>query len=152
MLSIYSTVTCVGRPATWPLTEHWLERHHVFMSSIMQYVLHYLGVWPARLRTRIDDATSCRKLKSMAANCANACTASIKRLSTPKTFWITPINAGMADLRCSNCFLYLFNGPVQCSCGDRLCGDCYNSFKSRWALRDPVLQTSMLQIHPRTVS
>jgi hypothetical protein len=39
----------------------------------------------------------------------------------------------MADLRCSNCSSYLFNGPVQCSCGDRLCGDCYNRFKSRWA-------------------
>ena len=40
--------------------------------------------------------------------------------------------AVMADLRCSSCSLYLFNSPVQCSCGDRLCGDCFNSLKSRW--------------------
>ena len=44
------------------------------------------------------------------------------------------LSAGMADLRCSKCSSYLFTGPVQCSCGDRLCGDCYHNFKSRWAV------------------
>lgn len=47
----------------------------------------------------------------------------------------------MADLRCSKCLSYLFNSPVQCSCGDRLCGDCYNDFKSRYG-------KALIHVHP----
>jgi len=38
-----------------------------------------------------------------------------------------------ATLRCAFCKRYLFVQPRQAACGERLCGNCYDSFKLRWA-------------------
>ena len=34
----------------------------------------------------------------------------------------------MSQLTCVNCSSYLISGPYQCSCGDRICSDCYHGF------------------------
>jgi hypothetical protein len=33
----------------------------------------------------------------------------------------------MSDLKCASCLEYLFHHPMQCPCGDRLCGKCYQA-------------------------
>ena len=37
----------------------------------------------------------------------------------------------MAAFIRASCAQYLFNSPVQCSCGDRLCGACYENYSAR---------------------
>ena len=36
-----------------------------------------------------------------------------------------------SKLKCANCKDYLFLQPMQCLCGDRLCGKCYQQYKDR---------------------
>ena len=37
----------------------------------------------------------------------------------------------MSELKCAKCKDYLFLQPMQCPCGDRLCGKCYQQYKDR---------------------
>ena len=41
------------------------------------------------------------------------------------------LTLGMSDFLCARCRDYLFDSPMQCPCGDRVCGPCYDYFIAR---------------------